>query len=145
MAHSPCAAQAVGLGSRTSCCPGCAWPDSLKGLHLDICENGIKHVTWEMTRERAGREFIERQSAVSRPDIVRAARVYRDADRSVISWRLGSTQHEHGVDTIREIVNLLLLRGNLGREGAGPSSVRGHSNVQGNRTTKYLRPRRPAA
>jgi molybdopterin-dependent oxidoreductase alpha subunit len=77
---------------------------------------------------------IERQSAVSRQDIVKAARVYRDADRSVVSWCLGITQHEHGVDTIREIVNLLLLRGNLGREGAGPSPVRGHSNVQGNRT-----------
>ena len=47
---------------------------------------------------------------------------------------MGITQHEHGVDTVREIVNLLLLRGNLGREGAGPSPVRGHSNVQGNRT-----------
>lgn len=47
------------------------------------------------------------------------------------SGRLGN---EHGVDTVREIVNLLLLRGNLGREGAGPSPVRGHSNVQGNRT-----------
>jgi molybdopterin-dependent oxidoreductase alpha subunit len=44
------------------------------------------------------------------------------------------TQQEHGVDTVREIVNLLLLRGNIGREGAGPSPVRGHSNVQGNRT-----------
>jgi molybdopterin-dependent oxidoreductase alpha subunit len=44
------------------------------------------------------------------------------------------TQHEHGVDTVREIVNVLLLRGNVGREGAGPSPVRGHSNVQGNRT-----------
>ena len=52
----------------------------------------------------------------------------------IISWCLGLTQHEHGVDTVREIVNLLLLRGNLGREGAGPSPVRGHSNVQGNRT-----------
>ncbi|MCU1653784.1 MAG: Oxidoreductase alpha (Molybdopterin) subunit, partial [Pseudonocardia sp.] len=43
-------------------------------------------------------------------------------------------QHEHGVDTVREIVNVLLLRGNLGREGAGPCPIRGHSNVQGNRT-----------
>ncbi|WP_370383344.1 FdhF/YdeP family oxidoreductase [Catenulispora sp. GAS73] len=77
---------------------------------------------------------IERQSAVSRQDIRKAAQVYRTADRSVISWCLGITQHEHGVDTIREIVNLLLLRGNIGREGAGPSPVRGHSNVQGNRT-----------
>ncbi|MER6901972.1 hypothetical protein ABT261_50575, partial [Amycolatopsis sp. NPDC000740] len=39
-------------------CPGCAWPDDTKGLHLDICENGIKHVTWEMTRKRVGAEFF---------------------------------------------------------------------------------------
>ena len=52
----------------------------------------------------------------------------------IIAWCLGITQHEHGVDTVREIVNLLLLRGNIGREGAGPCPVRGHSNVQGNRT-----------
>ncbi|WP_443058299.1 FdhF/YdeP family oxidoreductase [Streptomyces sp. NBC_00820] len=77
---------------------------------------------------------IERQSGLSRADILKAARIYTDADRSIFSWCLGVTQHEHGVSTIREIVNLLLLRGNLGREGAGPSPVRGHSNVQGNRT-----------
>jgi molybdopterin-dependent oxidoreductase alpha subunit len=79
-------------------------------------------------------EELERQSGVGRADMRAAARVYREADRSIISWCLGVTQHEHGVDTVREIVNLLLLRGNLGREGAGPSPVRGHSNVQGNRT-----------
>ncbi|MFF9349387.1 FdhF/YdeP family oxidoreductase [Streptomyces sp. NPDC014734] len=79
-------------------------------------------------------EQIERQSGVGRADILKAARAYREADRSIISWCLGVSQHEHGVDTVREIVNLLLLRGNLGREGAGPSPVRGHSNVQGNRT-----------
>ncbi|MFC8709526.1 FdhF/YdeP family oxidoreductase [Streptomyces sp. NPDC057197] len=79
-------------------------------------------------------EEIERQSGVARADIAKAARVYCEADRSIFSWCLGITQHEHGVDTVREIVNLLLLRGNLGREGAGPSPVRGHSNVQGNRT-----------
>ena len=39
-------------------CPGCAWPDDPKGLHLDICENGIKHVTWEMTRKRVDRDFF---------------------------------------------------------------------------------------
>jgi len=79
-------------------------------------------------------EQIERQCGIRVAGIRRAARVYCDADRTVISWCLGVTQHEHGVDTVREIVNLLLLRGNLGREGAGPSPVRGHSNVQGNRT-----------
>ncbi|NUR82560.1 MAG: FdhF/YdeP family oxidoreductase [Nonomuraea sp.] len=79
-------------------------------------------------------EDLERQSGLAKADILRAAQLYRAADRSIISWCLGVTQHEHGVDTIREIVNVLLLRGNLGREGAGPSPVRGHSNVQGNRT-----------
>lgn len=77
---------------------------------------------------------IEAKSALTESELRRAAQIYREADRSIISWCLGVTQHEHGVDTIREIVNLLLLRGNLGREGAGPSPVRGHSNVQGNRT-----------
>ncbi|MGV0735624.1 FdhF/YdeP family oxidoreductase [Mycobacterium syngnathidarum] len=77
---------------------------------------------------------IEYKSGVREKDIRKAAQIYRDADRSIISWCLGVTQHEHGVDSVREIVNLLLLRGNLGREGAGPSPVRGHSNVQGNRT-----------
>ncbi|MFJ2826499.1 FdhF/YdeP family oxidoreductase [Streptomyces sp. NPDC087263] len=84
--------------------------------------------------EETSWEEIERQSGVGRDDILKTARVYRDADRSIFSWCLGISQHEHGVDTVREIVNVLLLRGNLGREGAGPSPVRGHSNVQGNRT-----------
>ncbi|MFD3743167.1 FdhF/YdeP family oxidoreductase [Nocardia sp. NPDC058633] len=77
---------------------------------------------------------IQTQSGLREDEVRRAARIYCDADRSIVSWCLGITQHEHGVETIREIVNLLLLRGNLGREGAGPSPVRGHSNVQGNRT-----------
>ncbi|MDX3076095.1 FdhF/YdeP family oxidoreductase [Streptomyces sp. MI02-7b] len=77
---------------------------------------------------------LERQSGLPRADILKAADVYSRSDRTLISWCLGVSQHEHGVDTVREIVNVLLLRGNLGREGAGPSPVRGHSNVQGNRT-----------
>jgi molybdopterin-dependent oxidoreductase alpha subunit len=77
---------------------------------------------------------LERQSGLSEADIRRAATIYSQSRRTLVSWCLGVTQHEHGVDTVREIVNLLLLRGNLGREGAGPSPVRGHSNVQGNRT-----------
>ncbi|TDW21858.1 FdhF/YdeP family oxidoreductase [Kribbella kalugense] len=77
---------------------------------------------------------LERQSGLTEADIRRAATIYSQSRRTLVSWCLGVTQHEHGVDTVREIVNLLLLRGNLGREGAGPSPVRGHSNVQGNRT-----------
>lgn len=84
----------------------------------------------------AGTEWAEivEQSGVAEDKIRRLAELYVDADRTIISWCLGVTQQDHGVDTIREIVNLLLLRGNIGREGAGPSPVRGHSNVQGNRT-----------
>ncbi|MFJ4716721.1 FdhF/YdeP family oxidoreductase [Streptomyces sp. NPDC088785] len=77
---------------------------------------------------------LEAASGVDRDAMTRAAEVYLGSCRTVITWCLGITQQEHGVDTVREIVNLLLLRGNIGREGAGPCPIRGHSNVQGNRT-----------
>ncbi|TWS23798.1 FdhF/YdeP family oxidoreductase [Tsukamurella sputi] len=81
-----------------------------------------------------GWDEITTQAGLPEAEIRRAGQVYLDADRTIIAWCLGITQHEHGVDTVREITNLLLLRGNIGRPGAGPSPVRGHSNVQGNRT-----------
>jgi molybdopterin-dependent oxidoreductase alpha subunit len=84
--------------------------------------------------EQTGWADIVHQSGVEEKTIRELAEVYLRADRTVVSWCLGLTQQEHGVDTVREIVNVLLLRGNIGREGAGPSPVRGHSNVQGNRT-----------
>ncbi len=56
------------------------------------------------------------------------------ARRIVVCWAMGLTQHKNSVATIREVVNFLLLRGNLGRPGAGACPVRGHSNVQGDRT-----------
>jgi molybdopterin-dependent oxidoreductase alpha subunit len=77
---------------------------------------------------------IVKGSGISEADIRKLADSYIASKRVIIAWCLGITQHERGVDTIREIVNLLLLRGNIGREGAGPCPVRGHSNVQGNRT-----------
>jgi molybdopterin-dependent oxidoreductase alpha subunit len=73
-------------------------------------------------------------SGVTEHEIRGLADSYLASERVIISWCLGVTQHEHGVDTVREIINLLLLRGNIGREGAGPCPIRGHSNVQGNRT-----------
>jgi formate dehydrogenase major subunit len=54
--------------------------------------------------------------------------------KTIVCWAMGITQHKHSVATIREIVNLLLIQGNLGRPGAGVCPVRGHSNVQGDRT-----------
>ncbi|MBV1778764.1 FdhF/YdeP family oxidoreductase [Paeniglutamicibacter sp. ABSL32-1] len=62
------------------------------------------------------------------------ARRYLLADRVIITWAMGLTQHTKAVDTIKEIMNVLLLRGNIGRPGAGPCPIRGHSNVQGDRT-----------
>ena len=56
------------------------------------------------------------------------------SDRVIVCWAMGLTQHKKAVPTIQEIVNLLLLRGNIGKPGAGVCPVRGHSNVQGDRT-----------
>ncbi|MDX6579406.1 MAG: hypothetical protein QOJ47_955 [Gaiellales bacterium] len=77
---------------------------------------------------------LVRDAGVDEPAIRALADSYVASKRLIVAWCLGLTQHEHGVDTVREIVNLLLLRGNIGREGAGPCPIRGHSNVQGNRT-----------
>jgi molybdopterin-dependent oxidoreductase alpha subunit len=77
---------------------------------------------------------LEHQSGLPVDQIRAAAEIYRQARSCIISWCLGVTQQEYGVDSIREIINVLLLRGNIGREGAGPCPIRGHSNVQGNRT-----------
>ena len=70
-------------------------------------------------------------------------RRYLNADRVIVCWAMGLTQHKHAVATIREIVNLLLLRGNVGRPGAGLAPIRGHSNVQGDRTMGIWEKPRP--
>lgn len=77
---------------------------------------------------------IETHSGITESQIRAAAEIYAQAPSCIISWCLGISQQEFAVDTIREIVNVLLLRGNIGRTGAGPCPIRGHSNVQGNRT-----------
>ncbi len=73
-------------------------------------------------------------SGVPRERIKEAAEMLRHKKKIIICWAMGLTQHENGVDNIREIVNLLLLKGALGKPGAGACPVRGHSNVQGDRT-----------
>src|SRR5690606_22860692 len=77
---------------------------------------------------------IERQSGIPRAQIREAADIYARAERVIVCWAMGITQHKNAVANVQEIVNLLLLRGNLGRPGAGACPVRGHSNVQGDRT-----------
>lgn len=77
---------------------------------------------------------IETQSGIARTEIEACASEVIAANRVIVCWAMGLTQHRNAVPTIREIVNFLLLRGNIGRPGAGPSPIRGHSNVQGDRT-----------
>ena len=67
-------------------------------------------------------------------EIDELAERYIAADRVIITWAMGLTQHRKSVDTLKDLINLLLLRGNIGKPGAGASPIRGHSNVQGDRT-----------
>ncbi|WP_438480218.1 FdhF/YdeP family oxidoreductase [Oleiharenicola lentus] len=73
-------------------------------------------------------------SGLTRAEIRAAADIARGAKNIIVCWCMGITQHKNAVATIQDIVNFLLLRGNIGRPGAGPCPVRGHSNVQGDRT-----------
>ncbi|HEV2114236.1 MAG TPA: FdhF/YdeP family oxidoreductase [Terriglobales bacterium] len=77
---------------------------------------------------------IVAQSGISREQIRQAAEVVIKAKSIICCWAMGLTQHKNAVATIQEIVNFMLLRGNIGRPGAGVCPVRGHSNVQGDRT-----------
>ena len=77
---------------------------------------------------------IVRISGLSREDIEAAAQVYAKAERVILCYGMGMTQHRFGTQNVQQMANLMLLRGNIGRTGAGIAPIRGHSNVQGDRT-----------
>jgi molybdopterin-dependent oxidoreductase alpha subunit len=77
---------------------------------------------------------LELASGLTRESMGEAADIYAKANAVIANYGMGITQHRHGVETAKMIVNLLLLRGNIGKPGAGISPIRGHSNVQGQRT-----------
>jgi molybdopterin-dependent oxidoreductase alpha subunit len=79
-------------------------------------------------------DAIEKASGLERGALHESASVYMSAKAVIANFGMGVTQHRHGVETAKMIVNLLLLRGNIGKPGAGISPIRGHSNVQGQRT-----------
>ncbi|MEP6818823.1 MAG: FdhF/YdeP family oxidoreductase [bacterium] len=85
----------------------------------------INNASWD--------EIVE-QSGISRKQIEEAARIFIESERTIFCWAMGLTQHKNAVANIQEIVNLMLCRGQLGKPGAGLCPVRGHSNVQGDRT-----------
>ncbi|MCL4147947.1 UNVERIFIED_CONTAM: hypothetical protein GTU68_053122 [Idotea baltica] len=74
------------------------------------------------------------QTGLSLKKIEEAAQLIIKNDKIIICWAMGLTQHKNAVDNIREVVNILLLKGSIGKKGAGTCPVRGHSNVQGDRT-----------
>ena len=77
---------------------------------------------------------IERRSGLKRFAIEAAATVYAHAKAGIVAYGMGMTQHINGVENVQMVVNLLLMRGNIGKPGAGVLPIRGHSNVQGQRT-----------
>lgn len=79
-------------------------------------------------------EELAELSGVSKDALYQAAEMIAFKKRIIVSWGMGLTQQPNGVDMIREILNILLLKGSIGKPGAGVCPVRGHSNVQGNRT-----------
>jgi molybdopterin-dependent oxidoreductase alpha subunit len=79
-------------------------------------------------------ERITDVTGLSRAQITAAAELLRDSDATVFCWAMGLTQHHNAVATIKEITNVALAQGNIGKPGAGLMPVRGHSNVQGDRT-----------
>ncbi|MFK0161639.1 FdhF/YdeP family oxidoreductase [Rhizobium sp. NPDC090279] len=87
---------------------------------------------------------IERVSGLARADLERVAAIYVRSKATIIAYGMGITQHAKGTANVQQIANLLLLRGNFGRPGAGICPLRGHSNVQGNRTVGITEKPTPA-
>ncbi|MEU6658786.1 FdhF/YdeP family oxidoreductase [Streptomyces sp. NPDC046821] len=85
----------------------------------------VRQVTWEHVLEATG---------LTREEIEEVHQRVLASKKIIVCWAMGLTQHKHGVPSIREVVNFQMLRGNIGRPGAGVCPVRGHSNVQGDRT-----------
>ena len=92
---------------------------------FDAYAKSIRETSWE---------DIERDSGIPRAQIDEAARIAMRSERTIACWAMGLTQHKAAVATIQEVASFMLLRGNIGRPGAGLCPVRGHSNVQGDRT-----------
>jgi molybdopterin-dependent oxidoreductase alpha subunit len=107
------------------------------GRVLDAAFLAEYTVGWDALRaslEAQAWDELEREAGVPRREMRELAELYAASERTIACWAMGLTQHRHGVANVQELMNLLLLRGNIGRPGAGPCPVRGHSNVQGDRT-----------
>ena len=86
---------------------------------------------------------ITDQSGLSREEMAMAAELLIPSERLIICWAMGLTQHKNAVANVQSCVNLLLLKGSIGKKGAGACPVRGHSNVQGDRTVGIVHNPKP--
>ncbi|MBL7858549.1 MAG: FdhF/YdeP family oxidoreductase [Cyclobacteriaceae bacterium] len=94
--------------------------------------NGLELLLEDLKRFDVDQLILK--SGVAKEKVFAAAEILAGAKKIIVCWAMGLTQHKNAVDNIREIVNLLLLKGSIGKPGAGTCPVRGHSNVQGDRT-----------
>ena len=83
-------------------------------------------------------EDLSHACGIAMDQIKEAANLIAQSKRIIVCWAMGLTQHKNGVDNIKECVNLLLMKGSIGKKGAGTCPVRGHSNVQGDRTVGIM-------
>ena len=102
--------------------------------HAFLAEHTAGFETFRAQAVASDWSEIEENSGLARADLQAAADVYIAAKNTIAVYGMGLTQHVHGTQSIAMLVNLLLLKGNIGRPGAGICPVRGHSNVQGQRT-----------
>jgi anaerobic selenocysteine-containing dehydrogenase len=109
-------------------------PLSERGPERTSPQHPVEMLIMSSTPIASTMEAIEEASGLSRSDIEFAGNVYARAGRVIVTYGMGITQHRHGTSNVQQIANLLLLRGNIGRKGAGIAPLRGHSNLQGDRT-----------
>jgi molybdopterin-dependent oxidoreductase alpha subunit len=102
--------------------------------HDFIARHTLGFEDWRAHMSALDWDLVEATTGLSRRQITEAAELLRASDQTVFCWAMGLTQHHNAVATICEIVNLALAQGNIGKPGAGLLPVRGHSNVQGDRT-----------
>ncbi|MGZ5414837.1 MAG: FdhF/YdeP family oxidoreductase [Aeromicrobium sp.] len=106
--------------------------DALDKDFIDAHTTGFDR--WVAHLRQMDWSFVESTTGLSRAQITEAAEMLRDSGATIFCWAMGLTQHHNSVATIKEIVNVALAQGNIGKRGAGLCPVRGHSNVQGDRT-----------
>lgn len=92
---------------------------------FDALMKGVRATDWQTIYHLTGLDAEQ---------IAQAAQLYRDSQRPILTWCMGITQHRHGTDNVHMLANLALVMGHIGKTGTGLAPIRGHSNVQGNRT-----------